>query len=52
MTRYQLLLLAILPFFLQSCAGPGKPGEAPTTQPSPTPKMDYIYHSPPTSEIH
>lgn len=48
MNGIKVLLSLILFASLQSCAsGPGKPGEAPLTQPSATPNMDYIYRSPP-----
>lgn len=47
MNHYKLFLLLISALMLQACAnGPGKPGEAPTIQPSPTPNMNYIYRGP------
>jgi hypothetical protein len=45
---YKGLIVVILATLLQSCAsGPGKPGEAPLTQPSAQPSNDYMYRSPP-----
>ena len=46
-----MIILALLGIFSGCAGGPGKPGEAPTTQPSTTPNMDYMYRSPPPAMV-